>query len=189
MECSFAVPVEYIETLSQAAKDVAWADTVQRDGFFEVRVRAEYIGLIDALKRSIRVREAPDSPQSLSIPSLKLTGVAAESENRTNYFFLHHDRQVLLTRWRFVADGARLCFPADKINYVEGGMRGTIALSRSVASASRKALWKMRWLTADEQVQFELYVEDQMNLGGHFDLTHLEIKALSKVATEAVMAR
>lgn len=153
-------PVTYLDKLDEESTRLFWADTVDRDGYLEVMVDNGYVDLIaDLYERAVPIAEVPKLNTEPAYPLILITTLH-ESARRTSYFFVYGIATILLTRWEFLADGARLCFARELINYSAQGELGTLSLAVPRDLTKLQLLWKLRWLTASSRVQYELYVSD-----------------------------
>lgn len=160
-QCLGGRPVTYVEKLDDEAKAYFWADTQRAvGGHLVVTVPVGYLDVISHL----RGRARPVGGQDLAVGAriYRATAVFEESPHRVTRFFKDDaDRQLMLTTWRFVAAGARLCIPMEFLNGRVSGHDATVSLAMT-AMRSDKVVWKVTWVNIAAGVQNELYVEDRV---------------------------
>jgi hypothetical protein len=84
----------------------------------------------------------------------------------------------MLTVWRFAEDGGKICVFDEFSNASVSGGKGTLSVAES--PPLQQIVWKLTWLTADEQIQFELYVMDQLDKGGAPMMTRKHLLRLAE---------
>lgn len=160
--CGPTPPLKYLKELDESASKFFWAKTQRNhSGYLEVEVDVEYMNVIAQLFERSNQRTDPDAFGG----DLKRVGLLVESPNRqTEFFEKSPGVRAMLTRWSFKRDGASLCIPLEFINAEVRGGRATLSLAQNFLRTSQ-VIWKLRWLTKAEDVQFELYVEDALHYG------------------------
>lgn len=164
-QCGADAPVTRINNISEPHRSLLWKNTrVVGGGYFETTVETGYLGLVEHML----ALPATKSKQLSGIKRDSMTNSIAtfqESPLRTTEFYGDGTSKVMLTRWQFVADGARLCLFDEFMNAQVRDAGATLSLAKSSAADDRRALWKLTWIAGDT-VQYELYVEDQLTVDG-----------------------
>lgn len=174
--CDTGESVTFLSDLSAEEHSHYWHATTQAaQGYLIIEVDARYQDLV----RDFRSRSsAAVGHLDIAPQEVQLSGVFLESENRRNLFFKWADANVMLTKWRFRAEGAKLCFPFEFFNSRVGDQISILSLAISLPRTA-DILWKVTWLSAHKTEQFELYVEDKI-VNGRPRMTPAQILQLAE---------
>jgi len=107
-----------------------------------------------------------------------------ESNWRRSTFFGTDSVRAILTKWEFTEDGAKICVFDEFTNATIRGGKGTLSIAES--PPHREIIWKLTWLTEDEQTQFEFYIGDRLDETGNSELTREEVIRLADQASGVV---
>ncbi|PYE78468.1 hypothetical protein DFQ15_107118 [Xylophilus ampelinus] len=112
-----------------------------------------------------RMRENPNQSTSQMgneiLANKNVSSLLDESPNRVTYI-IHskHHENIMITKWRFIKDGARICSTDSEINARVDGWPATIALVESpVAESSRACVWKVD-VIYKKRTQYEFWIKD-----------------------------
>jgi hypothetical protein len=177
--CDGKLPVTYVEKIPESQLEYLWRDTrVHPSGYLETIVPSDYLNVIEHMlavsSTKIGERQAP----SKVLPWHRI-GALDETPHRITTFYSDGSSEVMLTRWGYAADGARLCFFDAFLNVKVGDARGTISLAKSSSPDERHALWKVTWVPMNQPIQLEFYLQDRLDSNGDPSRTVREVVDLA----------
>jgi hypothetical protein len=147
-------------SLSTAHKNFLLKDTsVSEDGYLLINGPKEYSEIISDVTKLPEFKNSDSAKGSKSvIMGYRFVGFLDESSNRKSLVYRGSRGQLMLTTWKFAADGARIIQAEEMLNADVNKVPGTLSLTISTETT---AMWKLTWKTAD--TLYELYVEDMVS--------------------------
>lgn len=154
-----------VERLSADESRFYWeGTTVDPAGYLRIVTPPGYLGLVAGLsRRASPIIDANGLAGKYLLGAISPRSELKESGRRTNLIFDTPSGPGMLTIWEFGADGAQVHRLRPFLNVQVGANRGTLSLA--LPDGSHSALWKLTWIADANNVQFELYIPDQLDAG------------------------